>query len=76
MTSQKHHAIDFYIVDEGTEFSTAFTDPAKFGEAVAYLNAALGERSIGTPDSAGIDEVRPVYVLSSEQYRAFRKFLG
>jgi hypothetical protein len=76
MPSQKHHAIDFYIVDEGTEFSTEFTDPARFGVAVAYLNAALGERLIRTPDSGGVDEVRPVYVLNSEQYRAFRTFLG
>lgn len=76
MTSQQSQAIDFYIFDQGMEFTTVFADSIRYGEAVAYLNAALGERSFRKPETVGADPTRPMYVLSSQQYREFKKSLG
>ena len=76
MTSRKSQAIVFYVVDQGTEFVIEFAESARYRKAVEYLNAALGEPSVRTPESIGTAEAHPTYRLGSEQYREFKKLLG
>lgn len=78
LTMRHHddHFIEFYHLDQGTEFRIRFDDLPALEEATAFLDRLQGTRdpSAVQPKPAGGAAVA-CYAVDEAQYRAFRAFM-